>query len=232
MRNPDYILCEFRQVFPVLITSCMAACSPAAHILSMVNLERARRRWASIFFLRRGSGFLITFSQTADRIRADAASLGLNIASVTILDLTPPAETFSEMESYDIFSAAEVEREPISRQSPKLSRKRNPSRIFVDSFGFSVISRQTNSSIAGLRNRSFASQRCEVPRSSLHLKTSRRARRGWRDPSCISERKAARSGDEIARLRLSRGHARDASGKSRSGSPSERRLSMVWRASS
>ena len=82
-----------------------------------------------------GSGLLISFSQTADRIRTDAASMGLDIASLTILDFTPPAETFSEMESYDIFSAAEVEREPLSRNISKVIEEKKPSRIFVDSFG-------------------------------------------------------------------------------------------------
>ena len=82
-----------------------------------------------------GSGLLISFSQTADRIRADAEALGLDIANLTILDFTPPAETFSEIETYDIFSAAEVEREPLSRHISKVIEEKKPSRIFVDSFG-------------------------------------------------------------------------------------------------
>jgi circadian clock protein KaiC len=82
------------------------------------------------------SGLLITFSQTADRIRDDAASLGLNLANLTILDFTPSAETFSAMQIYDIFSPSEVEREPLSRQIAKVVEEKTPKRIFVDSFGF------------------------------------------------------------------------------------------------
>src|SRR5215813_8926000 len=56
------------------------------------------------------SSLLITFSQTADRIRDDATSLNLNLANVTTLDFTPSAEAFSAMQTYDIFSPSEVER--------------------------------------------------------------------------------------------------------------------------
>jgi circadian clock protein KaiC len=81
------------------------------------------------------SSLLISFSQTAERIRSDAASLNLDIANLTILDFTPAAETFSEIGIYDIFSPAEVEREPLSRQISTAIQEKNPKRIFVDSFG-------------------------------------------------------------------------------------------------
>jgi circadian clock protein KaiC len=81
------------------------------------------------------SGLLITFAQATDLIRADAASLGLNLDDLVILDFSPPAETFAEVQTYDIFSPAEVEREPISRQISKTIEELNPQRIFVDSFG-------------------------------------------------------------------------------------------------
>lgn len=80
-------------------------------------------------------GLLITFGQSADHIRNDAISLGLNIDKMNMLDLTPPPETFAEMQDYDIFSPAEVEREPISRLISKTIEETNPQRIFVDSFG-------------------------------------------------------------------------------------------------
>ena len=81
------------------------------------------------------SGLLITFSQTAERVRSDAASLSLDLANLTILDFTPSAEAFSEMQIYDIFSPSEVEREPLSRQISKVIEEKAPKRIFVDSFG-------------------------------------------------------------------------------------------------
>src|SRR5207302_319162 len=74
--------------------------------------------------------------QSADRLKADAAALGLNLDKLTVLDLTPPPETFAQMETYDIFSPAEVEREPVSRQILNAIEEVKPKRIFVDSFGY------------------------------------------------------------------------------------------------
>jgi circadian clock protein KaiC len=54
---------------------------------------------------------------------------------VRILDLTPTPEVFSAMQTYDIFSPVEVEREPISQQIAKAFEELNPQRIFVDGFG-------------------------------------------------------------------------------------------------
>jgi circadian clock protein KaiC len=77
---------------------------------------------------------MITFGEPEDHVRADAASIGVNIDSVNILDLTPTPETFCETQTYDIFSPAEVERESITAQIAKAIREGKPSRIFVDSF--------------------------------------------------------------------------------------------------
>jgi circadian clock protein KaiC len=77
---------------------------------------------------------MITFGQPEDHIRADAASIGLNIEAVRILDLTPSPETFSEREIYDIFSPAEVEREPLMSEISKAVRDVRPRRVFVDTF--------------------------------------------------------------------------------------------------
>src|SRR5262249_41521402 len=62
------------------------------------------------------SGLLITFAQSERQIRADAAALGVNLDRVKILDLTPPPDVFTEVETYDIFFPAEVEREPLSKK--------------------------------------------------------------------------------------------------------------------
>jgi len=59
----------------------------------------------------------------------------MNISAVRILDLTPTPEIFSAMQTYDIFSPFEVEREPISQQMAKAFEELNPQRIFVDGFG-------------------------------------------------------------------------------------------------
>ena|SRR5947207_2667710 len=81
-----------------------------------------------------GSNLLITFDQPEDHLRSDAKSLGLDIDRVFILDLTPTPETFSALQSYDIFSPAEIEREPITLEIAKAIRDNNVRRIFVDGF--------------------------------------------------------------------------------------------------
>src|SRR5262249_33615654 len=88
-----------------------------------------------LHFLSTGEdGLYITFAQSAEHLRCDAGSLGMNISAVRILDLTPTPEIFSAVHTYDIFSPVEVEREPISQQIAKAFEELNPQRIFVDGF--------------------------------------------------------------------------------------------------
>ena len=77
----------------------------------------------------------IEFGESAEHIRVDADSLGIKMDRVRIVDLTPPPELFSNTQVYDIFSPAEVEREPISLEISKAIEEFRPARIFVDSFG-------------------------------------------------------------------------------------------------
>lgn len=77
---------------------------------------------------------LITFGQPEENIRADAKALGLNLEGASILDLTPPPETFSEMQTYDIFSHVEIEREPMTCEITEAIQQSDPQRVFVDSF--------------------------------------------------------------------------------------------------
>src|SRR5262249_17923796 len=56
-----------------------------------------------LHFLAAGeTGLLITFGQSLEHIRADASALGLKIDHIAMLDLTPPPELFSEVQTYDI----------------------------------------------------------------------------------------------------------------------------------
>src|SRR5215467_11114050 len=79
-----------------------------------------------------GSNLLITFDQPEDHLRSDARTLGLNIDHVLVLDLTPTPETFSALQSYDIFSPAEIEREPITVEISKAISDKEVRRVFVD----------------------------------------------------------------------------------------------------
>ncbi len=80
------------------------------------------------------SNLLISFDQPEDHLRSDARTLGLNIDHVRFVDLTPTPETFSAMQSYDIFSPAEIEREPITVEIVKAISGTHVQRIFVDGF--------------------------------------------------------------------------------------------------
>src|SRR5262249_36774321 len=80
-------------------------------------------------------GLMISVTQTAGHLRADARSLGVALDNVQILDLTPSPEIFAEMQTYDIFSPAEVERESISRAISEVIDRSKPQRIYIDSFG-------------------------------------------------------------------------------------------------
>ncbi len=74
----------------------------------------------------------ITLSEPEAQIRQNAERIGLNLEGVTFLDLTPTPEFFARVETYDIFSPAEVEREPITRQIIETVEQVRPRRVFVD----------------------------------------------------------------------------------------------------
>jgi circadian clock protein KaiC len=80
------------------------------------------------------SNILITFDQPEEHLRADARTLGMNIDGVSIVDLTPAPEIFSAMQTYDIFSPAEIEREPITLEIAQAIGQGNARRIVVDGF--------------------------------------------------------------------------------------------------
>jgi circadian clock protein KaiC len=77
---------------------------------------------------------LITFGSAETQIRRDAKAFGLNIDGVSFLDLTPPPEAFSELQTYDIFTPAEAERDSLSGSITKAIDHHKPKRIFIDSF--------------------------------------------------------------------------------------------------
>jgi circadian clock protein KaiC len=82
-----------------------------------------------------GPSLLITLGETEQSLRSDAQSIGVNLTGVTVLDLTPTPDIFSKIQLYDIFSSAEVEREPVTREISKAIHDAAPQRIFVDGFG-------------------------------------------------------------------------------------------------
>lgn len=76
---------------------------------------------------------LITLIETEKQLRRNATGMGFNIENIPILDLSPNPELFTQIQTYDIFSPAEVEREPITQQIIEQVESIRPQRVFLDS---------------------------------------------------------------------------------------------------
>jgi len=74
----------------------------------------------------------ITLGEPAEQIRTHAEALGLNLNETTFLDLSPTSEFFSEVQTYDIFSPAEVEREPTTQKIIQQVETLKPQRVVLD----------------------------------------------------------------------------------------------------
>jgi circadian clock protein KaiC len=77
-------------------------------------------------------GLLISLGEPEAEIRANAQTLGFDLAQVHFLDLSPNATFFTEVQTYDIFSPAEVEREPVTQQILDQIETLHPQRVFLD----------------------------------------------------------------------------------------------------
>ena len=75
----------------------------------------------------------VSFSESEDRLRTNAARSGFDLTGVEILDLSPSSQFFSHSESYDIFSPDEVERQPTTQHIVDAVDKVKPRRVFIDS---------------------------------------------------------------------------------------------------
>ena len=78
------------------------------------------------------SALFITLEEAESKIRRNAAGLNLDLAGVTFLDLSPTSEFFAQTQTYDIFSPAEVEREPITQQIVESVQTLQPAVVFLD----------------------------------------------------------------------------------------------------
>ena len=78
------------------------------------------------------SSLLITLGEPEAELRINAQMLGFDLTPVHFLDLSPNATFFTEMQTYDIFSPAEVEREPVTQQILDLIEMLHPQRVFLD----------------------------------------------------------------------------------------------------
>ncbi len=74
----------------------------------------------------------ISLEESENQIRNNARSLGIDIDKVHFLDLSPSSDYFAKVETYDIFSPAEVEREPLTNRIITTIKKIQPVRVFLD----------------------------------------------------------------------------------------------------
>ena len=74
----------------------------------------------------------ITLGEPAEQIRTNAEVLGFDPKGIAFLDLSPSSQFFTEIQTYDIFSPAEVEREPTTQQIINQVEVLKPQRIFLD----------------------------------------------------------------------------------------------------
>lgn len=75
----------------------------------------------------------ITLAEAIAQLRRTTESLGFDSQGVTFLDLSPTSEFFAQVQTYDIFSPAEVEREPTTQRIVEQVKALKPQRIFIDS---------------------------------------------------------------------------------------------------
>ncbi|RMG97077.1 MAG: recombinase RecA [Chloroflexi bacterium] len=79
------------------------------------------------------TSLMITLGEPEINLRRNAQALGFDLTNIHFLDLSPSSEFFAKVESYDIFSPAEVEREPVTQQIVETIQEIQPTRVFVDS---------------------------------------------------------------------------------------------------
>jgi circadian clock protein KaiC len=74
----------------------------------------------------------ITLGEPEAQLRANAQWLGFDVAAMPFLDLSPSSEFFTEVQTYDIFSPSEVEREPTTQKIIEQVQAVKPQRVFLD----------------------------------------------------------------------------------------------------
>lgn len=74
----------------------------------------------------------ISLDETEHNVRANAQRLGIDIDDVMFLDMSPSSSYFTEVQTYDIFTPAEVEREPFTSKITEMILQHKPVRVFLD----------------------------------------------------------------------------------------------------
>lgn len=78
------------------------------------------------------STLFINLGEPESQLRTAGEVLGIEVDKIHFLDLTPAPEFFSESQTYDVFSPADVEREPTTRSITEAVEEHKPTRVFID----------------------------------------------------------------------------------------------------
>lgn len=78
------------------------------------------------------SCLFVAFEESAADVRANAATLGVSLDGVELLDLSPDADRFLEEDQYSVFAPDEVESESVTDQIVDAVERVEPDRVFVD----------------------------------------------------------------------------------------------------
>jgi circadian clock protein KaiC len=74
----------------------------------------------------------VAFEERPEKIRHNAASLGIDLDAVTIVDLSPESRFFAAGESYDVFTPAAVEHESLTDRVRERIDADEPRRVLLD----------------------------------------------------------------------------------------------------
>lgn len=78
------------------------------------------------------NGLFIALEESAPDIRQNAASIGLDLSEISILDLSPGSEFFVDDQAYDIFASEEVEDDILASSIMDHIEELEPSRVVLD----------------------------------------------------------------------------------------------------
>lgn len=74
----------------------------------------------------------LSFAEAEASLRSHAEKMGFDLSNITFLDMTPSSGFFAEVQTYDIFAPAEVEREPTAARIVETVEALKPCRVFID----------------------------------------------------------------------------------------------------
>lgn len=82
---------------------------------------------------RQGNPLFIGFQEPEEQLRTNAEAMGIDVSNISFLSLAPDERFFTDQQGYDVFSAADVEQEPLAEAVVAAVERLKPTHVFVDS---------------------------------------------------------------------------------------------------